>query len=91
MMQAGRLQNALEALKNATTEVEAALQELREEQDPLALHIFVSRRNYRRIPDSKGGKRHQREAESTYWKACELGFRGHFLEWERLLGAVAKR
>ena len=90
-MQSGRLQDALEALKNATAEVEAALQDLRGERDPLALHIFVSRRNYRRIPDSKSGKRHQREAESSYRRACHLGFRGHFVEWQRLLGAVAMR
>jgi hypothetical protein len=90
-MHAGRLQKALGLLKQATTEVDAALEELRSERDPLALHIFVSRRNYRRTPDSKSGKRQQRDAESSYSEACKLGFRGQFSEWERLMGASASR
>lgn len=56
-MQASRLQNALRHLAEALSETEAALKEMRAESDPLAVHIFVSRRQYRNMPDTKSGKR----------------------------------
>ncbi len=90
-MRAGRLQNALDALKQATREVESALEELRGGQDPLALHIFVSRRNYRRTNDTKGGARRETYALISFKEATELGFRGQLSEWQRLLGAVPRR
>jgi hypothetical protein len=40
---------------NRFQEAEAALEEI--ESDPLAVHIFVSRRQYRNMPDTKSGKR----------------------------------
>jgi hypothetical protein len=52
---------------------------MKTEHDPLASHIFLSRRHYRKVSDTKSGKR------------CELGFRGSLDEWERLMGAVARR
>ncbi|MBA3831956.1 MAG: hypothetical protein H0X34_08695 [Chthoniobacterales bacterium] len=64
---------------------------MRSEHDPLAVHIFVSRRRYRSAQDTKGGRRHEMLARISYEKACELGFPGSLGEWERLLGAVAKR
>jgi len=56
-MQPNRLQNALRALQRAITEAQEALEEAKSEPDPLATHIFVSRRHIRNMPDTKSGKR----------------------------------
>src|SRR6266550_6388113 len=71
--------------------VEAELAAMKAEHDPLATHIFLSRRNYRNANDTKGGKRREINARLSFNTACELGFRGSLDEWERLIGAVAKR
>ena len=90
-MRPGRLENALKTLSAAITEAQEALAEAKSEPDPLAVHIYVSRRHYRNLPDTKGGKRHERAAQMSWRRACELGFRGTLDEWERLMGAAAKR
>jgi hypothetical protein len=71
--------------------VNAAMEIMRSEHDPLASHIFISRRNYRNASDTKGGKRREMNARLSFNTACELGFRGSLDEWERLMGAVARR
>jgi hypothetical protein len=38
----------------------------------------------------KGGKRREINARLSFNTACELGFRGSFNEWERLMGAATK-
>ena len=90
-MRAARLQNALERLTAAIRNVEAELAAMKAEHDPLATHIFLSRRNYRNANDTKGGKRREINARLSFNTACELGFRGSMDEWERLMGAVARR
>lgn len=75
----------------ALREAEAAVEEMRAESDPLAVHIFVSRRQYRNTSDSKGGRRHETAARLSWQTACDLGFRGSLGEWERLMGAETKR
>jgi len=90
-MRANRLQTALKQLKLALREAEGALDELRTEHDALALHIFVSRRQYRTMADTKGGKRHETAARLSWQRACDLGFRGTLGEWERLMGATHQR
>lgn len=91
-MRARQLQKALESLTQAIREVDAALLEMRADPDPLALHIFVSRREYRRVDDhSKHGHHKERAARGTYRDACQLGFCGSFSEWERLMGAAPRR
>jgi len=90
-MRATRLQNALNNLSVALREAEAALEEMRAESDPLAVHVFVARRQYRNTPDSKGGRRHETAARLSWQTACDLGFRGSLGEWERLMGAGPKR
>jgi hypothetical protein len=55
-----RMQNALAALGDAMREVNAAIEEMRREHDPLASHIFVARCQYQRTSDTKSGKRHER-------------------------------
>jgi hypothetical protein len=90
-MRANRLQNALNSLSAALREAEAALEEMRGESDPLAVHIFVSRRQYRNMRDTKSGKRSETAARMSWQTACELGFRGSLGEWERLMGAQSKR
>jgi len=90
-MRAARLQEALERLTAAIRDVESALAAMKAEHDPLASHIFVSRRRYRNVNDMKSGKRRDMNARLSFDTACELGFRGSLDDWERLMGAVAKR
>jgi hypothetical protein len=56
-MRANRLQNALAPLGDARREINAAMEEMQWEHDPLASHIVVSRRNYRNMQDNQSGKR----------------------------------
>ena len=90
-MRSNRLQNALKSLGEAIREVDAALEETRAEHDPLALHIFSSRRQYRTMHDTKGGKRHEIAARLSWARAQELGFRGSLSEWARLMDASPRR
>lgn len=90
-MHPARLRAALEVLARAMDQVNAVLAELGSEHDPLALHIFASRRRYRGTEDTKGGRRREMAVRLSYGSACDLGFRGSLDEWERLLGAAPKR
>ena len=90
-MRSRQLYDALEKLTKAIREVEAVVETMRGDHDPLAAHIFISRRYYRNIADTKGGKRRKINARLSFDTACELGFRGSLDEWERLMGAVARR
>ncbi len=90
-MRRNRPQTALRTLSDAMRDVEAVLEEMRSAHDPLASHIFVSRREYRRLRETKSGKRHDVAARLSWPPACELGFRGSLGEWERLMDAVPKR
>ena len=90
-MRAARLQEALKGLTVAIRDVESELEAMKTEHDPLASHIFVSRRYYRNANDTKSGKRREMIARLSFNTACELGFRGSLDEWERLMGAVARR
>jgi hypothetical protein len=90
-MRSRQLHDALEKLIKAIREVEAVLETMRTEHDPLASHIFASRRHYQNLSDTKSGKRRGLSAQLSWQTACELGFRGNLDEWERLMGAAAKR
>ena len=90
-MRVVRLQEALERLTAAIRDVESELAAMKAEHDPLALHIFVSRRYYRNVKDTKSGKRREMTARLSFNTACKLGFRGSLDEWERLMGAVARQ
>jgi hypothetical protein len=48
-MRAARLQDALQRLTTAIRDVESELAAMKAEHDPLASHIFVSRRHYRNV------------------------------------------
>jgi hypothetical protein len=91
IMRAARLQSALERLTVAISDVESELAAMKAEHDRLASHIFVSRRYYRNVNDTKRGKRREMTARLSFNTACELGFRGSLDEWQRLMGAVARR
>jgi len=82
---------ALERLTKAMRDVETEVAAMKAEHDPLASHIFMSRRHYRNANDTKSGKRRETNARLSFNTACELGFRGDLDEWERLMGAVARR
>ena len=90
-MRTTRLEKALERLTAAIRDVESELASMKAEHDPLASHIFVSRRHYQSVNDTKSGKRREMNARLSFDTACELGFRGSLDEWERLMGAAAKR
>ena len=90
-MRAARLQDSLERLTAAIRDVESELAAMKAEHDPLASNIFVSRRSYRNVNDTKSGKHREMTARISFNTACELGFRGSLDEWERLIGAVARR
>jgi hypothetical protein len=90
-MRATRLQDALERLTAAIRDVESELAAMKAQHDPLASHIFLSRRHYRNVNDTKSGKRREMTARLSFNTACELGFRGSLDEWDRLMGAVARR
>jgi hypothetical protein len=90
-MRSRQLHDALEKLTKVIREVEAVVETMRAEHDPLASHIFVSRRSYRNVNDTKSGKRRDMIARLSFNTACELGFRGSLDEWDRLMGAVARR
>jgi hypothetical protein len=53
IMGLARLQDALERLTKAIRDVETELAAMKAEHDPLASHIFVSRRHYRNANDTK--------------------------------------
>ena len=86
-----RLQKALESLTKAMRDVETEVAAMKAEHDPLASHIFMSRRHFRNANDTKSGKRRETNARLSFDTACELGFRGSLDEWERLMSAVARR
>ena len=85
-MRVARLQNALERLSAAIRDVEAQLAAMKAEHDPLASHIFISRRHYRNASDTKGGKRREMNARLSFDIACELGFRGSLDGLEAVFG-----
>ena len=58
-MRSRQLHDALEKLTKAIREVEAVVETMRAEHDPLASHIFVSRRHYQNLSDTKSGKRRE--------------------------------
>ena len=62
-MRSRQLHDALEKLTKAIREVEAVVETMRAEHDPLASHIFVSRRHYQNLSDTKSGKRRAMSAQ----------------------------
>ena len=71
IMRAGRLHSALQRLTAAIQDVENELAAMKAEQDPLASHIYVSRRHYRHANDTKSGKRREIKARLSFNTACE--------------------
>jgi hypothetical protein len=70
-------------------QLESELAAIKAEDDPLASHVFVRGVNIGTSLIRKAETpRDERTAE--FQSACELGFRGSFDEWKRLMGAVAR-
>jgi hypothetical protein len=90
-MEAGRLQEALTQVSKAISELETVLEWMGAEHDPLAVHIFLARRQFRNVADTKSGKRGETAALITFKRAVDLGFRGSLGDWQRLLGAAPRR
>lgn len=87
MANARTLQDALATLSRGISEVQSALEEMRVEEDALALHIFTARRHYRHLSDTKSGRRHANDARMSWVRACELGYRGDLESWALLMRA----
>ena len=66
----------MDRLTAAMRDVEAELAAMEAEHDPLASHIFVSRRHYRNANDTKGGKRREINARLSFNTACDWAFAG---------------
>ena len=49
---------------------------MKAEHDPLASHIFISRRHYRNANDTKSGKRREMNARLSFNTAASLAFAG---------------
>jgi hypothetical protein len=64
-MSVNRLYGALQKLAEAILELENEVAAMKAEHDPLASHIFVSRRQYRNAHDTKGGVRSRRGSATT--------------------------
>ena len=90
-MHAARIQDALERLTAAIRDVESQLSAMKSEHDPLASHIFVSRRHYRNVNDTKSGKRREMTARLSLILLASLAFVGVLTEWQRLKEAVESR
>ena len=69
-MRATRLEDALKQLVSAIRDVQSELATMKAEHDPLASHIFVSRRESRNVEDTKSGKRREMTARLTFNTAC---------------------
>ena len=71
----------------STERLHALLQSGLAERDRFAVHLYQSRREYRRASEiaGKSGKRIERCVISTFQIAEKLGFRGNFRQWEHLL------
>jgi hypothetical protein len=82
-----RLATALTNLSKAILEVEALVSDMTTHRDPLASHIYGTRRAYRNMSDTKSGKRHAMLARTSWQRARELGFPGDLGDWERLIAA----
>ena len=86
-MSPDRLAIALANLSKAIAEVEALVTDMKSHRDPLASHIYGTRRTYRNLNDTKSGKRHAMLARTSWQRAYELGFPGTLAVWERLIAA----
>ena len=53
-MRSRQLHDALEKFIKAIRELEAVVETMQAEHDPLASHVFISRRHYRNAHDTKG-------------------------------------
>jgi hypothetical protein len=86
-MSPDRLALALANLSKAIAEVDALVTDMKIHRDPLASHIYGTRRTYRNLNDTKSGKRHAMLARTSWQRAYELGFPGNLADWERLIAA----
>ena len=78
------------ALSHATATVDHFAKDLEAAKaapDPFASLYYAARRSYRRACETanKSGKTIERDLQSTYIKAMDLGFKGSIREWEALL------
>lgn len=75
-------------LSAAIREAETVLETMRAEPNPLAVHIFFSRRQYRNMLDSKSCNRRDLAARLNFDPLCKLGFRGNLEEWVRFFSSA---
>ncbi len=78
-MQAKRLEDALQKLVDAAREVESAIAAMKAERDPLASHIFISRRQYQTVNDTKAGSGVRWRHGLVITRRASAGFRAAWL------------
>jgi len=63
------------------------LQSILDERDPVAAHLYQSRKEYRRAFETAGksGKRIERCVIATFQTAQSFGYHGELRQWEHLL------
>ena len=75
-MRPNRLQNALAAFGDAMREVNAAIEEMRREHDPLAVPHLRFTSELSECADTKSGKRRDTSARLSWQRRAILGFVG---------------
>lgn len=86
-MNLSQLETELAAIEAAAANLRTSVDRAKSDSDPLAAHIYRSRREYRQAVarSSKSGKRIRDCHEATYTAACRLGFEGTAKEWLGIL------
>jgi hypothetical protein len=77
-MRSRQLHDALEKLTKAIREVEAVVETIRTEHDPLASHIFVSRRHYQNLSDTKTREAPRNECTAEFQHSLRAGLSREF-------------
>jgi hypothetical protein len=82
----------IDAMQAELSAVRAEVQKARELRDPLAAHIYTSRRDSPRVQASAGksGKNIESFLRTSYQQAVRLGYTSNFQTWLDLLSAHPK-
>ncbi len=85
-MNPDRLQTLIKTIYQASTDLQAELEEGCEQRDPISVHIFQARRLYHHSRDRSDRQRDE-DLRRSYLTAQELGYRGTPREWMNLIVA----
>ncbi len=88
-MNAGHLFRCIEQAQGSLGNLQAALEDARNQGDPFMAFFYEARRSHRYCidHDGKAGKRLRANLQASYGKAREYGFQGDVAAWASLLSA----